>query len=252
MENSESRPAFKSGWDSVANRFNTHHGITDSGVAGNVFVAWPPLLELIEKDSCGKGNPYSILDYGCGTGGLCVALQQRGFSVKGFDASPEMIRVAKENSPDTIEYSCSPNFLKTQTAAFSAVTAIMVLQFIPDAAQTFSLIHRCLKADGLFLFAVHDCEFIRNEAARGTHYTGLDDPDNPTRANIAIEENLFAMFLRTPTEYQALGERIGFQQIFCERPEYSPQFIKEYYLDQGRASPVNKNKYLLMGFRKLS
>ena len=41
-----------------------------------------------------------ILDLGCGTGELTLALQQRGCEVVGVDLSPEMVAAAREKGVD--------------------------------------------------------------------------------------------------------------------------------------------------------
>lgn len=52
------------------------------------------LLSLASK--YGQGNPKSILDIGCGTGGHLIFLCKKGIKVKGFDLSEKMIKLAKQ------------------------------------------------------------------------------------------------------------------------------------------------------------
>lgn len=44
-----------------------------------------------------------ILDAGCGVGRDALAFAQRGYSVLAFDASPEMVRIAKERTAGRVE-----------------------------------------------------------------------------------------------------------------------------------------------------
>lgn len=49
----------------------------------------------------GKGQISKILDLGCGTGRHVSLLQKMGYKVTGIDSSPQMLKVAREKSPDT-------------------------------------------------------------------------------------------------------------------------------------------------------
>src|SRR5689334_8448713 len=43
-------------------------------------------------------TPRTLLDICCGTGTMCELLTDEGFTVSGFDISPEMIRMAREKA----------------------------------------------------------------------------------------------------------------------------------------------------------
>ena len=53
------------------------------------------VTELIDGD-----NNSMLLDLGCGNGALTKALQDKGYIVKGIDASKELLDIAKKNYPD--------------------------------------------------------------------------------------------------------------------------------------------------------
>lgn len=52
------------------------------------------VIELIQAPAGSR-----VLDLGCGNGTLTEVLAQRGYSVQGMDASPELIALAKEQHP---------------------------------------------------------------------------------------------------------------------------------------------------------
>src|SRR3954452_1473937 len=61
----------------------------------NRWYARPAVLDLL-GDVAGR----RVLDAGCGSGPLFADLKERGANVAGFDASPAMIRLARERLGD--------------------------------------------------------------------------------------------------------------------------------------------------------
>lgn len=58
---------------------------------------WWQVFDLVVQLADLRGR--RVLDVGCGTGRLAVALAERGSTVWGVDASPEMLAVARARSP---------------------------------------------------------------------------------------------------------------------------------------------------------
>lgn len=61
----------------------------------------------------GENKIFKILDLGCGTGRHASLLQQMGYQVTGIDLSTQMLKVAKEKSPQSTFIKmdfCSPKF----------------------------------------------------------------------------------------------------------------------------------------------
>jgi demethylmenaquinone methyltransferase/2-methoxy-6-polyprenyl-1,4-benzoquinol methylase/phosphoethanolamine N-methyltransferase len=119
------------------------------------------LIELAEPAPGEK-----VLDVGCGTGTLAVAIKRRADSseVHGIDASPEMIQVAKKKSAkdgSDIDFRVALiEAIPFPDATFDLVTSSLMLHHLPDnlKAKGFLEIRRVLKPGGRFMamdFARH-------------------------------------------------------------------------------------------------
>lgn len=92
-----------------------------------------------------------ILDVGCGTGQLTEIIHSSGAVVTGADASPEMIKRAKENYND-IEF-----FVKDATnfsfnSTFDAVFSNATLHWINKQKEALQCIYNVLRKGGRFVF----------------------------------------------------------------------------------------------------
>lgn len=106
------------------------------------------VLELIEA-----GENSTILDLGCGNGALSKTLRDKGFIVKGLDASGELLEIARANYPDI-------EFLQADATDFSldepvdVVFSNAVFHWIDGEKQRDMLncVHNALKENGEFVF----------------------------------------------------------------------------------------------------
>lgn len=106
------------------------------------------VMELIDAD---KGS--SVLDLGCGNGALTKALQEKGYVVKGLDASNELLSVARKNYP-AIEFVQGDAAAFTLSEPIDVVFSNAVFHWINRERQQGMLkcVHNALKRNGQFVF----------------------------------------------------------------------------------------------------
>jgi ubiquinone/menaquinone biosynthesis C-methylase UbiE len=100
----------------------------------------------------------SVLDLGCGTGELAIALATSGMRATGCDISPRMLRIAAEAnaSVDWIELEPDWQVLPFRASAFDAVAASSVLEYVDDPVTVLRECHRVLRPGGIVLCTVPD------------------------------------------------------------------------------------------------
>jgi SAM-dependent methyltransferase len=124
-----------------------------------------PILERIWLKRLPAGA--HILDVCCGTGYLAALLAERGYRVSGFDASPEMVRYARETAPtadfqvgDAATYRAAGQY-DAAVSTFDSLNHILEMSGLEAA---FRNIAAALKPDGLLAFD------MLLEAAYRTHW----------------------------------------------------------------------------------
>lgn len=108
-------------------------------------------------------SPQLVLDLGCGTGSMTLALRRLGFDMIGVDNSPEMLALAYERmykegqsgilflQQDMREF----ELYGTVGAVVSTLDCVNYLTGEGDLDRCFSLVHNYLDPDGVFLFDVN-------------------------------------------------------------------------------------------------
>ena len=147
----------------------------------------------------------TVLDLGCGNGALSKTLQDKGFIVKGIDASMELLDIARNNYPDI-------EFIQADATDFSlpepvdVVFSNAVFHWIDKERQVDMLkcVHNALKDNGQFVFEFGG--YGNNRLIHGT------------LAKIFGERNyIYKMPFYFPTisEYSTLLENAGFRVIYA-------------------------------------
>jgi len=103
--------------------------------------------------------PASVLDFGCGTGDLARALDQRGWRVTGCDASPAMLAVARDLRPSGTWDLIDPHPdrpLPFPAESFDAVVASSVFEYLADPLSSLRQIAAVLRPGGALVLTVPD------------------------------------------------------------------------------------------------
>jgi ubiquinone/menaquinone biosynthesis C-methylase UbiE len=116
--------------------------------------------------------PHAVIaDVGTGTGFVAAGLASRADRVIGFDASSEMLAVARRNlaDVDNVEFrEATGDHLPVDDALFDGVFANMYLHHAPDPLATIKEMARVLKEGGVLCLTdldAHDHEWQREQMA---------------------------------------------------------------------------------------
>lgn len=101
-----------------------------------------------------------VLDLGCGTGGICALLADRGFDMVALDNSPEMLNLARErNYGKNTLLLCQDmrrfELYGTVQAVYSSFDCLNYITDPADLAGVFALVKNYLEPGGVFIFDVN-------------------------------------------------------------------------------------------------
>ena len=113
----------------------------------------------------------SLLDLGCGTGEISVALQEMGYKTKGLDFSSEAIKIGKSNGLDC-DLADLDQGIPEEDSSYDVVWAGDVIEHVFDPILVLSEASRVLKSDGKFYATIpYDINYkARLKTAFGVSY----------------------------------------------------------------------------------
>lgn len=152
------------------------------------------------KDQIFHGRPdFSILDEGCGTGGLTTKLTRFG-SVVGMDISPLALSLNKVDNVSLVRGSVNDTPLKLQM--FDMITSISVLYHKQvEEQRALQEMFRLLKKDGIAVIVLPAFDWI----------FGMHDRDVYTRKRYTLEEIVNEMKI---SGFKVLRARYLFSFLF--------------------------------------
>ena len=112
----------------------------------------PLYKEVLAKTGIGEGT--SLLDVGCGAGGFCQMAAERGAGVTGFDATPEMIGMAKSRIPNGDFRTGDMEALPYAGDSFHVVTGFNSFQYAANPVNALREARRVAKKDSFVVMAV--------------------------------------------------------------------------------------------------
>jgi SAM-dependent methyltransferase len=111
-----------------------------------------PGLRALLPDLAGR----RVLDVGCGTGRTSASLVAAGAEVVGLDASPQMLRHARERVPSaSFHLADLAEPLPFDDDSFDLAVGSLVMHYLQDWVPPLRELRRVLRPDGAFVFSTH-------------------------------------------------------------------------------------------------
>lgn len=130
----------------------------------NAWYERPAMLDLA-GDVVGK----RVLDAGCGSGPLALALRDAGATVSGFDLSPAMVQLARERlGPDAdLQVADLDKTLPYDDERFDVIVCSLALHYLEDWQQPLTELRRVLKHGGRLVVSVpHPFVYLYNRPGK--------------------------------------------------------------------------------------
>jgi ubiquinone/menaquinone biosynthesis C-methylase UbiE len=135
-------------YDSFAESYSTDN---ESSIF-NAYYERPAMIEL-----AGKVDGRRVLDAGCGSGPLSAALRAKGAIVTGFDASPAMVKLARQRLGEDADLRVADlsGRLPFGDGTFDDVVVSLVLHYLRDWTAPLAELRRVLKPGGRLILSVY-------------------------------------------------------------------------------------------------
>ena len=171
-------------------------------------VIMPNLLRLMKIE---RGD--QLLDVGCGTGFFSREFAWAGAKVVGVDVGPELLKIAKQNSPMSefiLGSADKLDFIKSETV--DKITFVLSLQNMPDVSAAIGEAARCLRRGGkMYLVLNHPAFRIPGSSSWGwdsqrqVEYRRLDSYLSEKKVKIDMhpgkQEQITTWSFHSPLQY---------------------------------------------------
>ncbi|HZQ36518.1 MAG TPA: methyltransferase domain-containing protein [Dehalococcoidia bacterium] len=124
-------------------------------------------LVLRELARHGGSEPGPILDVGCGTGGMLPHLNRIAPAI-GLDPAPEAAAACRQRGVAFVN--ASGTEMPFATATFGTVTALDVVEHVPDDVGMLRELYRVLRPGGLLLLTVPAYQFLWSQHDEFNHH----------------------------------------------------------------------------------
>ncbi len=170
--------------------------------------AYEPYAEmLVSAFSKADIKVKEVLDLGCGTGGICALLADKGFDMVALDVSPEMLNFARERNfgkntlllcQDMREF----ELYGTVQAIYSSFDCLNYLTEPKDLEKVFALVHNYLEPGGLFIFDVNTLHRYEQIYDQKSYVYEFEDSLTVWRSEFSPEESLCEFTIDTFSELE--------------------------------------------------
>jgi len=181
-----------------------------------------------------------ILDWGCGSGIYIKKLKKKCKEIKGFDISPEMVRIAKKLNPE-IEMKIGSGIKIPFKEKFDIVFASLSIHYLKDLNPVLKEIKRVLKKGGIFIFSTgnpitklgetKEIDGKKYKVLGIKNYFTLDKTETIHESENGKKTKVFNYIIKTK-EVVLLSQKHGFEIIDYEDTKPLPSskklFPKEY------------------------
>ncbi len=131
--------------------FEGYRRLRDTKAGLNEVLEQPAMFSLLPSV-----RGFSVLDLGCGAGGLCRKLKSLGAAaVIGVDISENMLNLARADIPEGVQFMNQPmEEVDFRTGIFDLVVSSLAFHYVSDLEKLFRRIIGWLKPSGVLLFSM--------------------------------------------------------------------------------------------------
>ncbi len=204
--------------EAAYNRIAEHY--TNSSKAFNEILMHGEIVSLATKWGANFASA-SVLDVGCGPGGLMKRIEKLGAQVYGIDISENLLRIAASRGLANLTYGSMHEVGDLFPAeTFDLVVSNYALHYLPPEGQELAIqgIHKILKSSGLLVYSLNHPFFMRGgyfeesgpSAARTADYFAPRRLDSWGKKEFGEELRMFRMDW---PEIYAINKKAGFDVL---------------------------------------